>query len=335
MSRYRKVDPKMWGDAKFRALTPPPPCGQSLFQYLLTCREHTNVPGVLNGGKAHFAEALGWPLEGFLKAFGEVLREGLAKADWGAQMVWLPNSKKYNVPESPNVVLSWRTAWDEVPECALKLEAYHALKAFTEGLGKAFGEAFAKACAKPSPKALANQEQDQDQDQDQEQNTDSVGNDQKSEATARKKHTRCDIDASSLTRDEKAAHDAIVSDPSLQTIVEFPAQTSRDLVAAGPGVDVPYQVRKAGSWLRANPTKKKKNGAKFLLGWISRQQENGGGTQYARQPEQHPTVAADRRVRQTELALTPNPEALSPSEQAAMIAEARRAAISQPEGVTQ
>lgn len=166
MSRYRKVDPKMWGDAKFRALTPPPPCGQSLFQYLLTCREHTNVPGILNGGKAHFAEALGWPLEGFQKAFGEVLREGLAKADWGAQMVWLPNSKKYNVPESPNVVLSWRTAWDEVPECALKLEAYHALKAFTEGLGKAFGEAFAKACAKPSPKALANQEQEQEQEQD-------------------------------------------------------------------------------------------------------------------------------------------------------------------------
>ena len=170
MSRFRKVDPKMWGDAKFRALSPPPPCGQSLFQYLLTGPETTSLPGVLRGGQAHFAEELGWTVEGFAKAFAEVFHEGLAKADWRARMVWLPNAKKYNVPESPNVVRSWRTAWDEVPECDLKLEAYHALRAFTEGLGEGFAKAFTEACAKPSPKALANQEQEQEQEQEQDPN---------------------------------------------------------------------------------------------------------------------------------------------------------------------
>ena len=84
----------------------------------------------------------------------------MVKVDWEARLVWLPQAKKYNRPESPNVVRSWRDHWDNVPECALKVEAYHALKAFTEGLGEAFAKAFAEACAHPSP----NQEQEQEQE---------------------------------------------------------------------------------------------------------------------------------------------------------------------------
>ena len=80
-------------------------------------------------------------MEEFRKAFAELLAKGLAKAAWKARAVWIPNGIKYNPPVNPNVVKSWRNAWDEIPECAWKAEAYERLKAFTEGLGEGFGKA--------------------------------------------------------------------------------------------------------------------------------------------------------------------------------------------------
>lgn len=160
--RYSKVYRRMWNDARFRALTPPAPNGQTLWQRLITGPELTNVPGVFMVGEAQLAEALGWDLKGFREAFAEVSREGLAKADWKARLVFVPKAIKYNAPESPNVIRSWRQAWDELPECALKVEAYRALRAFVEGLGEGFRKAFAEALPDPS----ANQEQEQEQEQD-------------------------------------------------------------------------------------------------------------------------------------------------------------------------
>ena len=177
MARYRKVDPRMWGDAKFRKLTPIPPCGQGLWVYLLTCPEATSLPGVIVAGEAGLAEALGWTLEAFRKAFREALAEGLLRADTQHRIVWLPNGPKYNPPESPNVVRSWRDHWDNVPECPLKTEIYRGLRAFVEGLGEGFRKAFREAC--PDPEGLGsvdpspNQEQEQEPDQDPEQDPES------------------------------------------------------------------------------------------------------------------------------------------------------------------
>jgi hypothetical protein len=76
------------------------------------------------------AEELDWSGEEFREAFGEVSGKGLVKADWKARVVWIPKAVKYNQPESPNVVKSWRYTWDEIPECALKAEAHNRLAAF-------------------------------------------------------------------------------------------------------------------------------------------------------------------------------------------------------------
>ena len=163
MARFRKVDVRVWGDEKFRRLSAPQPCGQSLWFYLLTAPETNSIPGLFRAGEAALAESLGWGLEAFREAFAEVSREGLAEMDKVARVVWVPNAIKYNAPESPNVVKSWRTHWDEIPESPLKLKAWHSLKAFMEGLSIGFREAFAKACPKP----MANQEQEQEQEQEQ------------------------------------------------------------------------------------------------------------------------------------------------------------------------
>ena len=161
MARYRKIDTRMWADAKFRALSSPPPTGKYLWIALLTGPYTTNLPGLFRVGEMALAEELGWPLEGFRKGFAELFREGLAKADWNARVVWIPNAIKYNPPDNPNVVKGWRDSWDEVPECVLKAEAYQRLKTFTKGLGEGFAKAFAEHCVQ----CLANQEQEQEQEQ--------------------------------------------------------------------------------------------------------------------------------------------------------------------------
>ncbi len=79
-----------------------------------------------------------------------------------------------------------------------------------------------------------------------------------------------------LTPAELAAFNAIDGDGSLGPICKNTAQLARDLTKAGPGLDVPLEIQRAGAWLRANPTRAKKNGNKYLVGWMSRQQERGG-----------------------------------------------------------
>ena len=168
MSRYRKIEVKTWGDAKFRALSPIQPSGQALWLYLLTAPSTGPIPGLFRAGRAALAEDLGWAPEAFAEAFQEVLKQGMVKADFEARLVWIPNAIRHNPPASPNVVKSWRTEFDLLPECSLKAEAFSLLRAYVlemgEGFAKAFQEAFGKASRKPSPKTMPNQEQEQEQE---------------------------------------------------------------------------------------------------------------------------------------------------------------------------
>ena len=142
---YRRVSVAMWGDAKVRAMTPIPACGQGLWVHLL-CGEATGViPGLIRVGRAALAEQLGWSDEAFAKAFGEVFDQGMVKADWSARLVWVPKAIAHNAPANPNVVRSWRAELQLLPECDLKDEALQYIKAFVQGMGKAFGEAFGEA----------------------------------------------------------------------------------------------------------------------------------------------------------------------------------------------
>lgn len=166
MARYSRIDRRMWGDEAFRQLSKPQPNAQTLFVFLLTGPQVTNIPGIFSAGEAALAEMLGWPLKAFREAFQELLRKPLVKADWEARLVFIPNAIKYNPPVAPNVVKSWCASWDEIPECSLKGEAFQLLKSFLEGMGKAFAEAFQEACGKPSPKPLAIQDQEQEQKQE-------------------------------------------------------------------------------------------------------------------------------------------------------------------------
>jgi hypothetical protein len=150
MARYRKVDVRIHGDARVRRLSPVPPCGQGLWWYLLTGPETSNIPGLYRAGPGQLADGLGWSTEAMLDAFGEVIREGLAKADWKARLIWIPKAIKYDPPQSVNVVKAWAPTWDELPECELKTEAWCVLEGYLQGMSEGFREAFRHACPKPS-----------------------------------------------------------------------------------------------------------------------------------------------------------------------------------------
>ncbi|MDO9002830.1 MAG: hypothetical protein Q7V20_05195 [Aquabacterium sp.] len=158
MARYRKIDPRIWNDAKFRELGDN---GKLVFFMLLT---HPNMTalGAMRATLAGLAEELGWQPEAFRKAFLDVLSKGMAEHDSKACLVALPNFLKYNPPESPNVVKAWLSALDLLPECGLKTRVIAGAGDFAKGLTHGFTEALPEVFAKTMP--IQEQEQEQEQE---------------------------------------------------------------------------------------------------------------------------------------------------------------------------
>lgn len=174
--RYRRVAVRMWGDEKFRALTPIPPCGQGLWLFLMTGQHTGPIPGLFRAGRAALAEELNWSLEAFDHAMSEAIALGMAEADWKSKVVLLPNAIKYNQPESLNVVKSWKSEFDLIPECELKWKAATILRASIGALGKAFSDACDMAFCMPSakPKHMSSPMPCRIQDQEQDKTLDTV-----------------------------------------------------------------------------------------------------------------------------------------------------------------
>lgn len=153
---YSLVTRGLWSDARFLALSPPPPNARTLWLYLLTGDLQGPIPGLFRAGVGTIADGLGWSFEDVAETLGEIERAGLLYRSDRPPLVWLPNAVRHNPPASPNVVVSWKSAFVELPECELRELA---LRAIRGGLrGDAFVEAFDRtfpeyASAKPSRKA--------------------------------------------------------------------------------------------------------------------------------------------------------------------------------------
>jgi hypothetical protein len=80
------------------------------------------------------------------------------------------------------------------------------------------------------------------------------------------------------TEPAKAVSSAVAMSFSYES-QEFSGITEQDIgtwVEAYPAVDIKGNIKRAGVWLKSNPTKRKKNIRKYLTGWFSRTQERGG-----------------------------------------------------------
>lgn len=153
MGKYRKVDPYIWNDHKFRSMTTQ---GQLAFFFLLT-HPHMTSLGAMRATIPGLVSELPKVSE---KAFREAFAKGMAIADEEACFLWLPKFLNYNPPESPKVVIAWCKAFQLLPECELKNQLILHVKDFLKGYSIGFQEAYAKGM----PKTMPYQEQEQEQD---------------------------------------------------------------------------------------------------------------------------------------------------------------------------
>lgn len=140
MAKYRKIDPRIWNDAKFLRIGP---MGQMLFLYVLT---HPNMTmlGMLRSTKEAIAFERGWDLLAFNQVFDLALRLGLLEYD-PVGLIACPNFLKYNEPESITVVKSWGKIQDFLPECDLYFKYLNRAKEYCKNRGKAFEKSFNEA----------------------------------------------------------------------------------------------------------------------------------------------------------------------------------------------
>jgi hypothetical protein len=219
-------------------------------------------------GRAGMAELLGWSTEAFGKAFDEVSAQGMVKADFElAPLAFISNAVKHNPPQSPNVVKSWRGTWSDLPECPLKLEIWQALKAFLDGMGEAFREAFAESCPKPSP----NQEQHS-------------GTGLKATPLARSGNGSEAV-SHSVQTSNAGANDLV--DPAKGTFLRIPlndgseynlhVKTVEDWSREFPALDVPQELRGSrGYWLARQPHERKsRHNIRQSLRWYLSQRQDG------------------------------------------------------------
>lgn len=158
MSKYRKIDPRMWNDSKFRALSD---AGKLVFMLVLT-HPHMTSLGAMRATLDGLAAELRWSPKAFREAFNEASSQGLLKVDEEACFVCAPKFLKYNGPESPNVVKSWAASLEMLPECDVKTSLILTVVEQLKGLGEAFQEALPKGFGEALAKAMPNQEQEQD-----------------------------------------------------------------------------------------------------------------------------------------------------------------------------
>lgn len=158
MAKYRKVDPRIWNDRKFRPLSDD---AKLVLFFLLTNPSLTAV-GAMRGTIPGMAAEMAWDQKRFQKAFGELSKNGMANHDETACFVGLPNFLKYNRPDNPNQLKAWLGAWDMLPECPLKDQLFQRLRRLAEQLGEQFAKPFTELFEGGLPNGMANQEQEQE-----------------------------------------------------------------------------------------------------------------------------------------------------------------------------
>jgi len=142
MGRYRKIDPRIWNDEKFRRLSDD---GKLAFLFLLTHPAMTAI-GAMRATWAGLAAELGWTAGRWTRAINRVEQLDMVEVNAGAAYVGLPRWLRYNEPEGPNSVKhAWAAALDLVPECAERHALARRCLAYLENLTSEFRKAMGDA----------------------------------------------------------------------------------------------------------------------------------------------------------------------------------------------
>ena len=163
MGRYRKIDPRLWGDERFRKLSGLQPSGKALWLYLLTNPYSSNFAAAVPVGSATIGDDLDWSSKDVEKSIAELERSGMIIRDRGAKLIYIKRWVAYNAPESPNVAASWASSITSLAESALQQVMLKDARAVCERMddgevrrdGRGFVAAFDRAKARDIPNIKA------------------------------------------------------------------------------------------------------------------------------------------------------------------------------------
>ena len=147
---HRRINVGLWHDSRFCSLSQSIANSRYLYLFLRVGPYSGVIPGLFLAHDLELADHLGWPLEAFHEAFAEIVAAKLVIVDWTAGVIWIPDALFDQPPQSLAVVRSWRKAWNEIPECAVKVEAYQYFLVHMSDLSQLFVKAFVETCVKPS-----------------------------------------------------------------------------------------------------------------------------------------------------------------------------------------
>lgn len=173
MARYKKIDVRIWNDAKFNALSSD---ARLIFLFMLTAPQTTMV-GAVPVDKHTVSRILKFDDIRYGIGYKQLSEYGMLEYD-EAGIYWIKNFLKYNPPENPKVVISWSSLLDLFPECPLLIKVAKSVLKACETRGEAYVNALHPEFKKLAKYDMSNgmpygiaypmpyQEQEQEQDQD-------------------------------------------------------------------------------------------------------------------------------------------------------------------------
>ena len=174
MARYKKIDVRIWNDAKFNALSSD---ARLIFLFMLTAPQTTMV-GAVPVDKHTVSRILKFDDIRYGIGYKQLSEYGMLEYD-EAGIYWIKNFLKYNPPENPKVVISWSSLLDLFPECPLLIKIAKSVLKACETRGESYAKALHPEFKKLAKYDIANgmpygiaygmpyQEQEQEQEQEQ------------------------------------------------------------------------------------------------------------------------------------------------------------------------
>lgn len=174
MARYKKIDVRIWNDAKFNALSSD---ARLIFLFMLTSPQTTMV-GAVPVDKHTVSRILKFDEIRYGIGYKQLSEYGMLEYD-EAGIFWIKNFLKYNPPENPKVVISWSSLLDLFPECQLLIKIAKSVLKACETRGEAYVKALHPEFKKLAKYDMSNgmpygitypmpyQEQEQEQEQEQ------------------------------------------------------------------------------------------------------------------------------------------------------------------------
>jgi len=277
--RYRKIDPRIWNDEKFRALSREE---KLIALYVLTAQ--SNRLGFFKFSKALAAEDLNMPVETFSKGFDKVCKALAWRFDEEARVLLIPKWFRYNCPDNPNTLKSCLEDLHDLPRTPLVSEFALCVQylpqtlheTFRKGLEERYGERYLERLGERSgeryqerygeryPQRMPHQEQEQEQEKEQEQEV---------EVSSARSQA---IDAKPPP-EEGASSPPFLVFPTRGKMSSF-SVTEQDVTEYErlyPSLDVRCELRKALAWIRASPDRMKtaKGMPRFIVNWLNRATE--------------------------------------------------------------